>query len=131
MGFKGGAGALDRRITLQRIPDANTETPDSFGEVTAEPEDFLTCIPAAFEPVGVGQRGSEFKESEKRNAETIARFRIRYRRDIDPQKAPSTLRLLYIEDYRSDPQVVREFDIHYVAVIGRFEELHLHVGEVR
>lgn len=129
MGFKGGAGKLDRLITLQLLPDPND--PDApkndFGELTSEPVDDIVDIRAAVESVG----GREFPESQKRHVETTARFRIRYRGDIDVRALPATHRLTYIEDRNARPTVVRIYNITHAEIIGRREEIHIEVSEVR
>lgn len=127
--FKGGAGRLNRLITLQRLPDASsaTATKDSFGEVTGDPTTAICGIRAAYEPVG----GREFPESQKRHAETTARFRIRYRPDINVQRVVETHQIAYVEDYDANTRVTRTYDIKHAAVVGRREEIHLEVDEVR
>lgn len=120
--FKGGAGALDRRITIQVkvIP----EPQDSKGG----PIDDWDTLPgietnAAFEPAG----GSEFPMSQKRQAEAIGRFRIRYRSGIDPTKH----RVKLIKDRRSKCPQVAYYNILSVTEVTRFRELHLEVSEVK
>jgi head-tail adaptor len=121
---------LDRYVTLQRLPDPND--PDAprndYGELTSEPEDDLTNIRSTrLERVG----SQEFPEAQKRHTDTTGRFRIRYRGDINTQTLSATHRLKYIEDYRSSPQVIRYYNITDANIIGRFEEIHIEVSEVR
>lgn len=125
--FKGGAGRLNRLITLQRLSDGVNGTKNSFGEVTADPTNALCNIRAAYEPVG----GREFPESQKRHAETTARFRIRYRPDIDVQRVLETHQITYVEDYDASSKVTRTYDIKHAAVYGRREEIHFEVDETR
>jgi head-tail adaptor len=124
--FKGGAGKLNRLITFQTLPDPSGPKND-FGELLAEPEDYIEDVRAAYEPVG----GGEFREAEKRHAETTARFRIRYRSDLNVEDAPEKYRILYTEDYCASPKVIRIYNIQHAAVFGRRDELHFHVSEVR
>lgn len=125
-GFKGGAGALDRLITLQALPDPDGSRND-IGELIASPADDIVDIKAAYETVG----GREFPESERRHAETTARFRIRYRNDVDVQSLPKTHQVTYCEDYDASPIVTRIYDIQHAEVVGRREEIHIHVSEIR
>lgn len=122
--FKGGAGALNRLITLQRLPTGSTR--NDIGEIIGTPQDEIADIRAAYEPLG----GREFPEAEKRHAETKARFRIRYRTDLNVQALPETHRVLYVEDYETSPRVTRVYDIKEATVIDR-KEIHIEVSEIR
>ena len=124
--FKGGAGKLDRVITLQRLPDPDGPKND-LGELLALPQDEIQDIPAAYEPAG----GRAFPEREKRHAETEARFRIRYRSDINVQTLPTTRRIAYAIDHSLSPAIRRIFRITWADVIGRRAEIHIEVSEIR
>lgn len=126
MGFRGGAGKKDRLMALQVLPNANTAT-IVRGEVTGNPVTDIANIRCAFEPLG----GREFPESQKRHTETTGRFRIDYRPDVNVRTLPETHLALYIEDYDADSQVTRTFDIKHAEIIGRREEIHIEVDEVR
>ena len=127
--FRGGAGKLNRLITLERLPDANTDTRESrYGDVDAEPVADVVDIPAAYESLG----GGEFFESEKRNSEAEARFRIRYRKGLDLQRLPETHRVKRIHDRNADPQVVSFSDIKAAYDLNeRHVEIIIEVSEVR
>lgn len=125
MRFKGGAGLLNRRIDFHRMPNANTDATDSYGETITEPTTIISNVMCVYESVG----GIEFPAAMKRNSESDARFRIRYRHDIDPRTAPGTLQITYIEDHTQSPAVVRTFDIKHVDVIRR-DELRIEVKEI-
>lgn len=71
------AGSLDRRIIVQ----VKTETQSRSGAVTETWANSLN-IAAAFEPLG----SREFPLNQKRYSETTARFRIRYRTGITPDR---------------------------------------------
>lgn len=127
MGFKGGAGKLTRRITLERLPPADGAK-DSFGELTALPATDISNIAASYE---VGGRGWEFPASEKRNSESTARFRIRYRSDIDLQNLPATHRIKRTHNPRVNPPVVSYSDIKAAYdVHERHIEIVIEVAEV-
>jgi head-tail adaptor len=124
--FKGGAGVLNRVITLQSLPALDGPRND-IGELTSSPTTAIENIKAVYEPAG----GREFPAFEKRHAETTARFRIRYRNDIDVQALPATHQVLYVEDWELSPPVTRTYDIRHAQIIGRREEIHIQVSEVR
>lgn len=126
MGFRGGAGALNRLLTLQVLAD-ESGAKNTAGELTGEPQDDLSDLRAVFEVAG----GREFPEAQKRQSESTARFRIRYRPDINVQRLPETHRAIYVEDYQASPHVLRIFNILWAAVVGRREEIHIEVSEVR
>lgn len=130
MGLKGGAGKLNRRITFQRLPP-ESGTKDGFGELTAEPTDDIVNVPAAYETLGGGRRGFEFLASEKRNSESTARFRIRYRPDLDLNMLPATHRIKRIHNPRLHTDVVSYSDIKAAYDLGeRHEEIIIEVSEV-
>jgi SPP1 family predicted phage head-tail adaptor len=68
------AGELRHLLTFQ----TKTEARDSFGSAVETWTDAFTAW-GRFEPTGT----REFPQAQKRNAETIGRFRIRYRSGID------------------------------------------------
>lgn len=127
MGFKGGAGALDRRIEFWRLPPADSAR-DERGEFTTDPVKDI-CVWAAFEAVDQSRR-AEFPLSEKRHAETEAVFRTRWTKRINPQTVTATHEIRYTEP-GSCPAIVRRFDISRCGVIGRMVELHFEVNEIR
>lgn len=127
MAFKGGAGALNRLIDLKRLPSTTTGTRNSFGDVVDAPVADLRNVRAAYEPVG----GREFPESEKRHAETTARFRIRYRPGINVKDVVETHQIDYIEDRSTKTPTTRTYDIKHAVVVGRRDEIHFEVDEVR
>lgn len=122
--FKGGAGELNRLMTLQRLPTGSTR--NDIGEIIGTPQDEIRDIRCKREQVG----GREFPEAEKRHAETTARFRIRYRTDINVQTLPATHHVTYVEDYTTSPRVTRVYNITVAAVIDR-KEIHIEVSEIR
>jgi head-tail adaptor len=122
------AGELNRRITFQLLPPANGAK-NSFGELTAEPTDHITNVPAKFKPQRSG-RAREFEESEKRHSETQASFIIRYRNDINPQTLPETHRITWLQDSRTS-STPRVFDIQAVDEIGTHEGFEIFVSEIR
>lgn len=67
------AGDLRHRVTIQK----QTADTDSFGDEQNVWQDIAT-VWAAVEPL----RGREFFQSQKENAETTVRIRIRYRNGI-------------------------------------------------
>lgn len=130
MGFKGGAGKLTRRITLERLPPADGAK-DSFGELTDLPEPDIENIAAVYEVAGSANRTGEFLASEKRNSEANARFRIRYRPDIDLQKLPATHRIKRTHNPRVHPAIVSYADIKSAYDVGeRHVEIVIEVSEV-
>lgn len=72
-----GAGRYRHRIVFQ----LKTQTQDTFNAEVGTWADSFT-VWGAFEPVG----SREFPMAFKRHEETTARFRIRYRKGIDPAK---------------------------------------------
>ena len=130
--FKGGAGKLNRLITLQRLPDPDGPKND-FGELLAIPVNDIVDIKAAYEPAGT----RSFPDREKRYSETEARFRIRYRSDIavartSARKAlPETHRVVYVVDHNTSPAATRLFRITGADVIGQLDEIHIEVSEIR
>lgn len=105
------AGKYDRRILIQ----IKTETQSRSGAVT---EDWETETPlnvaAAFEALG----SREFPIDQKRHSETTARFRIRYRPDIDPDSN----RISYAG---------QTWNIYPPLTIGRNVELVIEASEVQ
>jgi len=124
--FKGGAGKLDRLMTLQRLPDPDGPKNDE-GELTELPVNEFENVRCAYEPLG----GRAFPEREKRHAETTARFRLRYRSAINVQILSESYRVLYIIDHSTSPAVTRRFRITGADVIGRRDEIHIEVSEIR
>lgn len=125
--FKGGAGALNRRITLQRLPDPDGPKND-FGELLAGPVNDIEDIRAAYEAVGT----RAFPDREKRYQETTARFRIRYRPGLDIQALPLTHEILYAIDARLSPPLRRRFRITGADdPTGQRFEIHIEVSEIR
>lgn len=120
-GFKGGAGALDRVITIQTRVE-----PDPVDRQGGPVPDWDTIpgidVHAAFEP----KRSSEFPQSNKRQHESNAMFRIRYFAGLNPAKH----RIKFIQDRRANPQVVSYFNILSVTEVTRFKEIHLEVDEI-
>lgn len=121
MGFKGGAGALDRMITIQTRVE-----PDPVDRQGGPVPDWDTIpgidVHAEFQP----KRASEFPESNKRQHESNAMLRIRYRAGLSPDKN----RIKFILDRRANPQIVSYFNILSVTEVTRFKEIHLEVDEV-
>lgn len=70
------AGPLDKLLTFER--NTTPEGQDNSGDPLETWNDAFTVY-GAFEPVG----GREFPASQKINAETTARFRIRFRPGLD------------------------------------------------
>lgn len=98
------------------------ETQDKFG---APQEDWADSfeVPGAFEPLGT----REFPSSHKVNSETTARFRIRYRSGIDPDKH----RIRFVLDADASPPVSSYWDIERPTVVGgRLHEMHIEAKEL-
>ena len=91
-------GRLDRRITIQQ----NTPVQDSVGQPIESWADLAT-VWAEVIPVG----GSEIFQARQVGAETVAKFRIRYRGDV-----LRAMRVVYDSD---------NYDIADVAEDRRFE----------
>jgi head-tail adaptor len=130
MATKEGAAKYDRLITLQRHPNANTATPDSFGETSGVPttDTSLRNIKAAkVDP----SDGSEFLEALKRQAVTRQGFLIRYRAGINVRTIVETHQILYVEGHKANPEVTRTFDIKAAHVGARRLEIFFEVEEVR
>lgn len=123
MGFKGGAGALDRKIFIQTRVD-----PDPVDRQGGPVPDWETvpeiCVWAAFQPSK--SYSGEFPESEKRQHESYGVFRIRYR----PGLSAAMNRVKFILDRRSNPQVIAYYNIESVTEVTRFNEIHLEVSEI-
>lgn len=68
-------GRLDRRIVIE----SRTDTVDSVGQPVPTWSEFLRDIPAAYEP----EVGKQFFDAQAISVENPARFRMRYRSDID------------------------------------------------
>jgi head-tail adaptor len=126
MGFKGGAGSLDRRITFQRLPDPDG-TRNNFGELTGEPTDDLVGVPAAYDQVGTRQ----FPEAQKRQTETTGRFRVRYHRGFNVQQLPETHRVTESENPAAIEPIIHIYKITGAYTVGRLDEIHVEVAEVR
>ncbi len=91
-------GSLDRRITIQQ----NTTTRDAAGQPIPSWADLAT-VWAEVVPTG----GREIFEAQQTGAETVAKFRIRYRGDVLRK-----MRVVYDTD---------NYDIADVAEDRRFE----------
>jgi hypothetical protein len=128
MGFRGGAGRKTRLITLERLPDANTDDKDDFGEVIGDPVADIEDIRSAYEALG----GREFPESQKRNSETTARFRIDYRDGLDLLRLQETHRVKRIHNRDATTQVVSYSDIKTAYDLNeKHVEIVIEVSEVR
>jgi SPP1 family predicted phage head-tail adaptor len=94
------------------------EDQDSFGAPVEDWQDAFT-VWGAFEPLG----GQEFPAFLKRFAETTARFRIRFRAGIDPDKHRIKLTIAGI---------VSIWDIQPpLPVDGRKVEMHIEAREIK
>lgn len=123
MGFKGGAGALDRMITIQTRVE-----PDPVDRQGGPVPDWDTIsgidVHAAFVPSK--SYSGEFPESEKRQHESYGVFRIRYRSGL----SSAMNRVKFILDRRANPQVIAYYNIESVTEVPRFKEIHLEVSEI-
>lgn len=97
------AGALDRRITIER----NTPTHDADSNEEVASWGTLATVWAQAKPL----RGSERFEADRENAERTVTFRIRHRTDIDEE-----MRIVFDGD---------NYDIESIAEIGRSEGLEI------
>jgi SPP1 family predicted phage head-tail adaptor len=112
------SGTLRHQLTFQ----AKTETQDSFGAPVESWTDAFT-VPGAFEPLG----SSEFPGVDKRYAETTARFRIRYRNDIDPDRH----RIVFAMDPDASPPNESIWNIQPpLPVEGKRFELWIEASEI-
>lgn len=126
MGFRGGAGALRRRITLQRLTPGAADSFNARAEEYVDDPDFVD-LPSTYEVVG----GSEFPAYQKRHSETKARHRIRYRQDLDLRKLQQTHRVKRIHNRNADPQVVSFSNITTAYDVDeRHVEIVIEVSEV-
>lgn len=121
-----GAGSFNRRITFQALTDANTPgaSKDDFGETSVPPADSIECW-AGYETLG----GREFPSWQKRASEATARFRIRYRPDINLATVAATHRIRYIEDH--DTGLTRTYDIKSARITDTRREIEIEVSEVQ
>lgn len=96
------AGQLRHRLLFQIKPADADITPDSFGtRIETYSDDFT--VPGAYEPLG----SREFPANQKRYAETTARFRIRYKTGIDPERH----RIRFTMSPDAEPVVYQTFNI--------------------
>jgi len=104
-----GAGAYDRRVVIQE----KTETQSDTGAIVETWADLLN-LAAAFEPLG----SREFPVDQKRYSESTARFRLRYRSDID-------------NDIHRIVYQGKTWNIYPPLIIGRNVELRIEASEIR
>ncbi len=110
------------RHTLYFQAKTVPEVQDKFG---APQEDWadLFDAPGAFEPVG----SREFPAAHKMNSETTARFRIRYRSGIDPDKH----RIRFVLDADCSPPTSSYWNIQKpTAIGGRLAEMLIEAREI-
>lgn len=103
------AGDYHWRATLKR----KVETQTRSGGITKTLTTIEENVPVAFEPWG----SREFPVNQKRFAETTARFRLRYRTDID-----TATDVLIFEG--------RTYDLKPALIVGRNVELEYEAVEV-
>ncbi len=103
-------------------------TKDSFSAV---PERFVADFdaPCAFEEIG----GREFPSREKRNAETTARFRLRYdpRIAANPNRFAATHRIRFSLEPCSNSDDRRTFNIYPPLVDGVRREIVIEASEIQ
>lgn len=112
-------GKMRQWLTFQNKTIPGTQ--DNFGAPT---ENFTTAFEewGAFEPLG----STEFHTAWKRFAETTARFRIRFRNDIDPDKHRIVM------TFDASPAVQTTWDIYPpYPVKGRPNELYIEAREIK
>lgn len=103
------AGEFHWRATLTRMVESQSRS----GGITKTPSVLESNVPVAFEPLG----SREFPVYQKRYEETTARFRLRYRTDIDTKTD-----VLIFEG--------KTYDLKPPAIVGRNVELEYEASEV-
>lgn len=89
------AGSLCHKLTFQKLQ----KTEDSFGKESIEEWVNAFTAYAAYEVVG----SREFPTSAKRFAETTARFKVRYRPNLD--SAEYRIQFFFDPDHQIEPQI--------------------------
>ena len=115
-----GAGRFNNRLVFDSkpIPEARDEYGAPDDDYTSEFEEW-----GAFEPIGT----RSFPSFQKVHEETTARFRIRYRPGITPDKH----RIRMIMDYDSSPIVQTIWRIHSpLPVDGQRRELIIEATQI-
>lgn len=120
-----GAGDFNRMIHFQALKTADTAGvgKDDFGDVDAPATDAIECR-AAYEAAG----GTEFPSWQKTASEATARFRIRYRSDINLSTVAATHQIRYVEDYNTG--LTRIYDIKSARITDTRREIVIEVAEV-